>query len=162
MIEQEAGGDKISAKSSLTNENNAPPAEIALNTTSDPSTLAPTRIAIEELAKRIGFDEKSVWNIGLCVNEAMANITRHAYGGRTDGRVDVAARGENDGIVIELRDWGSGTDPSHLPVKPPDPLRPGGLGLVCLRQLLDEVKFEPQPDGMRLTLVKKLKSDKTD
>ncbi len=121
--------------------------------------MAPTRIAIEEMAKGIGFDEKTVWNIGLCVNEAMANITRHAYGGRTDGRVEVTARREDDGIAIVLRDWGNGRDPSHLPPRPPDPMQPGGLGLICLRQMLDVVKFEPQPDGMRLLLVKKLKSE---
>jgi anti-sigma regulatory factor (Ser/Thr protein kinase) len=140
-------------------DKNPSPGEIHLNTVSDPSTLAPTRIAIEALAKEIGFDEKTVWNIGLCVNEAMANITRHAYGGRTDGRVEVTARRKNDGIEIVLRDWGNGQDPSTLPPRPPDPMRPGGLGLICLRQMLDVVKFEPQPDGMRLLLVKKLKSE---
>ena len=46
--------------------------------------------------------------------------------------------------------------------KPKDPMCPGGLGLICLRQLLDVVKFDPQPDGMRLTLVKKLKSESAD
>ena len=33
-------------------------------------------------------------------------------------------------------------------------LRPGGLGLPCLKRLLDEAVFEPQPDGMRLRMVK--------
>src|SRR3712207_7212584 len=36
-----------------------------------------------------------------------------------------------------------------------DPLTPGGLGLVCLRQLLDEMAFTPLPDGMLLTMVKR-------
>ena len=136
--------------------------EIHLNTTSDPSTLAPTRIAIEDLAKQIGFDEKTVWNIGLCVNEAMANITRHAYAGRTDGKVEVTAKPDHGGISITLRDWGSGKDPSKMPQKEPDPMRPGGLGMICLRQMLDTVNFEPQPDGMRLVLIKKLRSEKAE
>jgi len=34
-------------------------------------------------------------------------------------------------------------------------MMPGGLGMVCLRQLLDEVVFTPQPDGMLLTMVRK-------
>jgi anti-sigma regulatory factor (Ser/Thr protein kinase) len=53
-----------------------------------------------------------------------------------------------------LRDWGSGEDPSRRPEKT-DPLTPGGLGLVCMRRLMDELKFEPQKDGMILVMSKK-------
>ena len=34
-------------------------------------------------------------------------------------------------------------------------LEPGGVGLVCLNQLMDVVMFTPQPDGMLLTLIKR-------
>lgn len=95
--------------------------------------------------------------VGLCVNEAMANITRHAYGGTTDRPVEVQGEKTVDGVRITLRDWGCGTNPGCLPQGEYTPDAPGGLGLYCLRRLVDEATYTPQPDGMLLTLVKRTK-----
>ena len=143
---------------------------LVLNVTSDPANLAPVRRACEAFCRRQGLDEAAAADVGLCVNEAMANVTRHAYAGATDRPIAVTveavdARGAvvADGnpaarsVRVVVRDWGSGVNPLSGPRKPPDPLRPGGLGLVCLRQLLDELAFEPLPDGMRLVMVKRKK-----
>ncbi|HWB54866.1 MAG TPA: ATP-binding protein, partial [Tepidisphaeraceae bacterium] len=47
----------------------------------DTAALAEARSAAEKFAADCGFDEKAVADVGLCVNEAMANIIRHAYAG---------------------------------------------------------------------------------
>jgi anti-sigma regulatory factor (Ser/Thr protein kinase) len=143
---------------------------LVLNVTSDPANLGPVRRACEAFCRRQGLDEAAAGDVGLCVNEAMANVTRHAYGGATDRPVAVVAEAVDaigsavpDGspaarsVRIVMRDWGNGVNPLMLPPKPPDPLQPGGLGLVCLRRLIDELAFEPQPDGMRLVMVKRKK-----
>jgi serine/threonine-protein kinase RsbW len=129
-----------------------PPQKLELKIDSDPATLASVRKAVETLAENGGFDEKSVGEIGLVVNEAMANIIRHAYQGEPGRPIAVQAECRPDQILIRLRDWGSGVNPTSLPLREHDPLTPGGLGLVCLRQLMDEVIFAPQPDGMLLTM----------
>jgi anti-sigma regulatory factor (Ser/Thr protein kinase) len=133
---------------------------LELNVTSDPANLAPVRRACEEFAARCGLGERAVGEVGLCINEAMANVTRHAYRGAADRpvHVELARLADNGGVGVRivLRDWGCGVDPSKLPPKEPDPMRPGGLGMICLGQLMDEVHFRPQPDGgMLLTMVKK-------
>jgi anti-sigma regulatory factor (Ser/Thr protein kinase) len=125
--------------------------QLCLEITSDPARLAPTRRAIEAFCTRCGFDEKAVGEVGLVVNEALANVIRHAYGGATDRPIRIDADFEKDMLRIIIRDWGNGRDPSALP-HVHDPLTPGGLGLVCLRSLMDEAMFQPQPDGMQLTL----------
>ena len=59
-----------------------------LKVDSHPANLAPVRKAIERFATDNGFDEKSVAEVGLVVNEAMANIIRHAYpGGKERGPI---------------------------------------------------------------------------
>ena len=135
------------------------PRRLELKVESHPANLAAVRKAIETLATDGGFDEKSVAEIGLCVNEAMANVIRHAYGGRKDRPVHVAARiepAQGGRIVITIRDWGNGVDPSCLPHRPYDPMEPGGVGLICLRQWMDEVTYTPQPGGgMPTTLIKR-------
>jgi serine/threonine-protein kinase RsbW len=131
-----------------------PPRRLELKVTSDPSNLATVRKAMEAFAAANGFDEKSTAEIGLCVNEAVANIIRHAYRGNVTRPVHVAAQVEDrDGgqMVITLRDWGVGVDPSTLPHRPYDPLEPGGVGLICLQQWMDRVTYTRQADGGMLT-----------
>lgn len=125
---------------------------LRLNIRSDPATLAPVRQAIEGLCRRCGFDDDSVGEIGLCVNEALANVIRHAYDGAEDRPIEVSAECNASAVTVQIRDWGNGIDPTTLPPRPPDPLRPGGLGLVCLREMMDGVRFVPQSDGMLLEM----------
>ena len=131
-----------------------PPRRLEMNITSHPANLADVRKAVENFAASHHFDEKAVAEIGLCVNEAIANIIRHAYKWRDDRPVVVtAAMDGRDGatIVITLRDWGLGVDPSTLPCREYDPLEPGGVGLICLKQWMDRVTYAAQPDGGMLT-----------
>ncbi len=129
---------------------------LCLEITSDPIHLAPVRRAVEAFCASCGFDEKAIADTGLCVNEALANITRHAYQGAPDKPVRLDAKFEDDELQITLRDWGNGKDPSKVLPKR-DPHTPGGIGLICLRALMDDIKFTRQPDGMLLTMKRKLK-----
>ena len=137
-------------------------AGLVLNVTSDPANLARVRKSCEAFCLSHGLEGSAVHEVGLCVNEAMANVTRHVYGGATDKPVVVTANAIEDwhagaGVKITVRDWGAGVNPMTLPRKARDPETPGGLGLICLRELLDEVRFDKQPDGMLLTMIKRKK-----
>ena len=112
------------------------------------------RRGVEGFCADVGFDSTAAGEIGLVINEAMANVLRHAYAGKPDGRMDIDADYADDMLRISIRDWGSGMLPP-LPPSKKDPLEPGGLGLVCLRSLMDQVRFEPQPDGMLLTMTRR-------
>ena len=127
---------------------------LRLQVSSDPANLAPVRHAIEEFCAAVGMGDAGRGDVALCVNEAMANITRHAYEGANDRPILVEANLDGEEVVVTLRDWGNGQEPplEHHH----DPLTPGGLGLVCLRTLMNDVQFSPQPDGMLLTMKRKL------
>src|SRR5689334_11788877 len=87
---------------------------VELNLNSDPANLAAARTAIEEFcAARAKFDPKAVGEVGLCVNEALANVMRHAYSGAVDQRINIVAKFEpSDGsVAITIRDWGTGVNP---------------------------------------------------
>ena len=156
----------------------APPAPLRLHVTSDAANLAGVRRAVEAYALAAGFDDAASNDIGLVLNEAMANVIRHAYRGQSGRPIDVeavpapfaerAASG-NDGpaagddavaLRIRLRDWGNGVDPRKAPKRGYTPGVPGGLGLVCLGQLVDHCEYAPQPGGgMLLTLGKKRRGE---
>ncbi len=132
------------------------PRKLELRITSDPARLAEVRKAVEHFARVRGFDETAAGELGLCVNEALANVMRHAYAGRSDRPIIVAAdeRGANC-VCVTIRDWGNGVDPSTLPRPKYDPLTPGGVGLICMQKLMDDVVYTKQPDGMLTTLMKR-------
>jgi serine/threonine-protein kinase RsbW len=126
---------------------------IELKIMSDPANLAAARAAVERLVASSGFDAAAVGEIGLVVNEALANVIRHAYRGRTDQPIRIVAESDEQGVTIKIRDWGTGENPvakvKHLKR---DPLKPGGLGLVCIHEMMDQTTFTPQADGMLLTM----------
>src|SRR5215469_8921610 len=63
------------------------PSQLHLRLTSDPAHLAPVRHQLEEFCASCGFFEGACGEIALVVNEAMTNVTRHAYGGAHDGTI---------------------------------------------------------------------------
>jgi anti-sigma regulatory factor (Ser/Thr protein kinase) len=127
---------------------------------SDPSAIAAVRRSVEDLAVGIGLDERAVGDVGLCVNEALANVMRHAYGGAADRPILVRAWCEDEALVVTIRDWGNGVNPASLPPKPYNPCEPGGLGLICLQRMMSTVSYVPQGDGGMLLVMTKRKQRK--
>jgi len=128
---------------------------IELKFNSDPANLAATRRAIDAFCGNCGFDEHTGGQIMICVNEALTNVMRHAYQGAVDRPIVVRVEMVEDSVRVSIRDWGSGVNPLEVPQPKRDPLRPGGLGLLCLQQLMDEVAFRRQEDGMLLVMVRR-------
>jgi serine/threonine-protein kinase RsbW len=133
------------------------PTRLDVTITSDPSAIAPVRKAVEALAASAGMDDRGVGEVGLCVNEALANVIRHAYGGANNRPIVVAAYCKDDALVVTMRDWGSGVNPASLPPRRREALEPGGLGLICLRRMMTRVEYVPQADGMLLVMSKDLR-----
>src|SRR5437868_15106763 len=96
------------------------PPPLRLKITSDPATLASTRRAVEMYAAQCGFDETARGEIGLVINEALANVIRHAYQGAIDQPIELLAHRTDEGISITVRDWGLGVDPFELPQRTHD------------------------------------------
>src|SRR5687768_9944609 len=87
----------------------ARPAGIRLEVDSDPANLAEVRKQVEAFAVAAGLGERAAADLGLSVNEAMANVIRHAYSGATDRPIIVTADLDNVDAVqvrVRIRDWG--------------------------------------------------------
>src|SRR5262249_42630162 len=112
---------------------------LGLKINSDPANLASVRRALEDFCAARGFDPKSTADVGLCANEAIANVMRHAYRGEKDRPIEVSACEVDGSLEVTIRDWGSGLVPPPAPGVAKDPLTPGGLGLICMEKLMSEV-----------------------
>jgi anti-sigma regulatory factor (Ser/Thr protein kinase) len=82
-------------------------------------------------------------------------VIRHGYDGATDRPIIVTVERAEGAIHVIIRDWAKPFDPSLIKPKIQGKLSPGGVGMLCIHELMDGVKFERLPDGMLLKMTKK-------
>jgi anti-sigma regulatory factor (Ser/Thr protein kinase) len=145
---------------------------LILQLQSNPLYLSGAREMVSNVARRLGFAEDACSQMALAVDEALCNVIRHGYDKAADkpiwltvyalGHVstpDELARGganEVSGIKIVIEDEARQVDLTKIKSRDLDDIRPGGLGVHIIREVMDEVHYEHrQPAGMRLTMVKK-------
>ncbi len=121
---------------------------------SDPFLLCGIRAAVEHFARQSGFSAEQCRSLTLAVDEAVSNIIRHAYDGRTEESIRMRMRRSQTQVEIVLLDTGREADLSRLKVPPPQEVRSGGRGIHFIRRIMDEVEYQRLPDQNRLRLVK--------
>lgn len=153
---------------------------IRVDMLSCPRFLAGAREMVASLARRLGFDETAACQIALAVDEALANVIRHGYqrredqpiwmsiwqltaesGAGTPGHATAVAGHSMDarggGLLIVIEDQGAQAEPETIKGRDLEDIRPGGLGVHIIREVMDQVVYEKRiGGGMRLTLVKRL------
>lgn len=114
---------------------------------------------VARAARLAGLDESAVYHCELAADEACTNIIMHAYGGEDLGDIRLTCKSEPGALTVILEDHGRPFDPRTIMAPdlsgPLEELAEGGLGVHLMRQLMDEVLFEPGEDRNRLTLVKR-------
>jgi len=124
---------------------------------SDPRYLPVVRGVIGPLAAVIGWDETECGAITLAVDEALANIIRHAYHSRADGLIELECRESADGLEITMLDNGDAPDKSKICARELGCDQPGGLGTHIIRKVMDTVSYEASPEGNRFVASKLLR-----
>lgn len=142
------------------------PPDLRLQMVSDPVYLSGAREMVASVAKRLGFTEEACGQIALAVDEALCNVIRHGYERRRDGPIWLSVwplpsdNGHASGMRIVVEDEAKQVEPEQIKSRDLDEVRPGGLGVHIIRQVMDEVSFEKRENvGMRLTLVKRKPKD---
>lgn len=137
--------------------------DIVIELVSNPAYLCGVREMLNLVSRRSGFNESQSSKIALAVDEALANVMNHGYARRPDGRIWVRIlrlldHGNLDGLRIVIEDEGRQVDPATIKSRDLADIRPGGLGVHIIKEIMDSVVYEKREGsaGMRLTLVKKL------
>ena len=131
--------------------------QIKFSMPSDPRYLCAVRGAIGPLAAAIGWNESECRAIVLAVDEALANIIRHAYHDRTDGLMELECREIPDGLEITLLDNGDAPDRSKICAREVGSDQPGGLGTHIIKEVMDEFSYQASPEGNRFVAIKHLR-----
>jgi serine/threonine-protein kinase RsbW len=143
---------------------------LKLEMRSNPEALCLVRATLERAAEALNFRSVERRAIVRSVDEALANVMRHAYEGKSGLPIVVTFRrlyGQNHpqtcaGIEVLLEDEGVAVNPSKLKGRPLEDIRPGGLGLHFMRQSMDEVEFSRKHGKNQLRMVKYLATPKTE
>lgn len=116
--------------------------------------LKAIRPQVDETAVAEGFDEKTADQLVLAIDEACANVIRHAYEHKP-GPVVLNIYREGDQLVFVLRDFAESIDCSTIKPRSLDEVRPGGLGINLIDQIMDNWEFANSSDGSGNLLIMK-------
>ena len=124
---------------------------------SRPCCLPVVRAAVGQLAAMVGWDETECRAITLAVDEALANVIRHAYNNRPDGLIELECRESAEGLEIVLLDNGNTPDRAKICAREVGCDQAGGLGTHIIKDVMDTVSYEVSPEGNRFVATKKLR-----
>jgi serine/threonine-protein kinase RsbW len=131
---------------------------------SDPEILCVVRSAVMRLTEELGFAPAECRGLTRAVDEALANIIRHAYGGRSGQPIELMCRrtteesggSQRPGLEIMLVDHGASAERKKWCGRSLDDVRPGGLGIHFIQDAVDVMEFSSKRGTNQLRLVKYL------
>jgi serine/threonine-protein kinase RsbW len=127
-----------------------------LNIPSRTDNLEIIRDFIIGIARKFGFNDDGIGEIELAVDEACANVIKHAYNYDENKKIDITVETNSSKLTITISDQGRGFDPNKLE-SPEQRLQKharGGLGIALIKKVMDEVSFELNPGNNHVRMVK--------
>jgi anti-sigma regulatory factor (Ser/Thr protein kinase) len=130
-----------------------------------PIYLAVVRGAVRKVCALFDLTEEETDEVILALEEALANVIRHGYGGPCDKPIDILigrpTSQEEPGLEVIVRDAGKVVDPRLIRSRDLEDIRPGGLGVHIIRSVMDVVEYSCLMEGgMQLRMVKRVKDCK--
>jgi anti-sigma regulatory factor (Ser/Thr protein kinase) len=124
---------------------------------SDPKYLSVVRAVATTMAGICGMGDSAIEDVKLAVDEACANVIRHAYGGDTNCTIVVKFKVREKGFEVVIEDSGVKARPDLIAGRNLDDVRPGGLGIHLIKRAFDLFQFdEKKKKGNRLRLVRRI------
>ena len=118
-------------------------------------SLEPIRDFVARNAEAAGLDRSAVYKLCLAVDEIATNIVTHGYEeAGLRGNISVRANALADSFQVDLRDSGRAYNPVthqqqdgtdlNLPL---DQRRVGGLGILLVRDSVDDLQYRSDTNG---------------
>ncbi len=137
---------------------------IQLEIASDLKNVRLASVCVNRLCATV-FNEEDSNIMELCVAEALNNCVKHAYQNSSSASIQIKLAIDSDNLSINIIDTGNsmpgGTienSSDELVFDPDDPnsLPEGGMGLIIMKQTMDDVLYNTHDGVNTLTLLKKI------
>ena len=130
----------------------------------DVEVLCRVRGLVAEKAREVGFDAEEADRMANATNEAVTNVIRHGYDSSPDGRIWLTLNEPSDDSCIEfiIEDRARQVDLDTIRSRDLKDIRPGGLGVHLIEEIMDAVNYEHRDGGgMRVTMRKRIPGEET-
>jgi anti-sigma regulatory factor (Ser/Thr protein kinase) len=127
---------------------------------SHPRYLCIVRAMVRELGEVGGLSDEDSSAVILAVDEALANVMRHAYKGSHEHQIEFNCDIDGEQLEFRLLDKGEAPDVDRICGKPMDEFSLSGRGTHLIREIMDEVRYSQVDGRNQIKMVKKISSAK--
>ena len=110
------------------------------------AAVRPAAAALDAFCAAERVPRDALWPFQVALDEIVANIVSHAAAGNGGRAFDVWFRRDGETIEIVVADDGPPFDPLARPdpdvTLPLEGRQPGGLGIMLVKSLMDDVRYE--------------------
>ena len=131
---------------------------LQLELPADARLLPRTRKAVSGYLQDVGAEPEATADVVLALDEACANVIRHAFPNGAPGTIRLRAEIGDDAVTVQVEDDGVGFDPFEATAHEPSLEATCGRGLQIIRTLMTTVQLESPTEtgGTRLRMKKLL------
>lgn len=133
-----------------------------LNISCQTAALSELRLFIQSALTGVSLDEIQKHQVTLAVEEVCANLIIHSHGCNPNDTIQLEIKDVEDKLIFEISDQGKAFN--ILNYEAPDlkkvmvEKRKGGLGIILVRKIMDEIEFESENGTNTCRLVKWFRS----
>jgi anti-sigma regulatory factor (Ser/Thr protein kinase) len=103
---------------------------------------------IESLAAEYHIPAETQFAMDLCLEEALSNVIRHGYAGRTDRPITIEFKAGSDGLALTIEDHAPPFDPladraiEHAPATSSiEEIPLGGRGILLMKKFAGSLEY---------------------
>lgn len=132
--------------------------QVELSIQSRVENLELVQMVLEETLTQMDVEGQVSYEVGMAVREAVANAIEHGNRSAPEKKVQVALDLLPGELVVKVRDEGGGFDLDRVsdPRAPANLLRPGGRGILFMREFMDEIDYTFNLNGGTEVTLRKL------
>jgi serine/threonine-protein kinase RsbW len=123
-----------------------------------PNKFGSEKIVMEQvatLAKKIGFSDDRIEDLKTAVSEACLNAIEHGNEMNATTKVGISLSVNGTKMKVSVEDKGNGMrgkmNEPNIDNKINGTETPRGWGIFLIKNLMDDIKFEPKADGGNVT-----------
>jgi serine/threonine-protein kinase RsbW len=120
----------------------------------EPSEVSRAAAWLDELMEGAGLSPRAIAALHVALDEVLNNILIYGYADLEAHQIEVRVITNASVATLEFIDDGIPFDPTQHETAPGGAAQPGGLGLVFVRRVMDEMAYERVAERNHLTLQK--------
>jgi anti-sigma regulatory factor (Ser/Thr protein kinase) len=120
--------------------------------------LALVRAIVQRAVENAGCNTELAQKLVIGINEACMNIIQHAYGGDSDNEMELVILKGDGKLYFNLIDQADHIDLDKVKSRDLDDIRPGGVGVHFIHEIMDEFKMGHLPDNNKGNFLELIKS----